>query len=306
MTTLGRLIFSIFSFATLIIFFIFLRIISVGNAAQKITYVPIATLKPTSIPTIKPISLEGVVKNALEGSKGTYSLSIKNLKTGEKFNQDEHKLYQAGSLYKLWLLGPIYNLLNANKMALSDVLSDNVGNLNRKFGVESDLSELPEDQDIAMTVNDAITQMITISHNYAAMLLLDKVGRPAINSYISSLGLKDSGLQDLPYTTSYDTSLFFEKLYKGEIIDKISSDKMLEILKKQTFNDGLPKLLPKNVEIAHKTGDIDLFKHDCGIVFSPKSDYIICILSESDFPSGAQERISQISKAVFDYFQQTD
>ena len=301
MTTIGKLIIGIFILATLLLLLFFSKKINSSGDSINLVYMPSPSVVPSLAPKVS--SLDLVVENALLGTNGSDSVYIKNLKNGESYAKEETKSYQAGSLYKLWLLGPVFNLINSEKLALSDELSDNVGNLNRKYGVDSALTELPETDTIGMTVNDAITQMITISHNYAAMLLLDKLGRTTINSYIKSIGLIDSGLLDLPYTTALDTSLFFEKLYKGEILDEVSSSKMLEILKQQTFNDGLPKYLPKNVVVAHKTGDIDMFKHDCGIVFSPKSDYIICILSESEFPSGAQERIAQVSKAVYDYFQ---
>lgn len=43
---------------------------------------------------------------------------------------------------------------------------------------------------------------------------------------------------------------------------------------KQKINDRIPKFLPKEVVVAHKTGDMDYFEHDVGIVYTPKGDYI--------------------------------
>ena len=77
---------------------------------------------------------------------------------------------------------------------------------------------------------------------------------------------------------------------------------MIALLKQQTLNDKLPKYLPENVEIAHKTGEIDRFSHDAGIVFFEKGDYIIVVLSETDNSPAANERIADISKKVFEYF----
>lgn len=304
MTSLGRIVFGFFSLATIVLVSFFIKVMNSSGNQEVIVYEPSpeVVVSPTPL-IIKSGSLSDVVNKSLEGTKGKYSIYIKNLKTGETFAKDENLVYQAGSLYKLWLLGPVFQLINSGNIKLSDVLSGNVGKLNREFGVDSEFTELPETDNITLTVNDAVTQMITISHNYAAMMLLDKVGREKVNNYIKSLGLNNSGLKDLPYTTAFDTALFFEKLYKGEVLNRESSLKMIDILVQQTFNDGIPRNLPKGLSIAHKTGDIDMFKHDCGIVFSPKSDYIICILSESDLPIGAQERIALISSAVYNYFQ---
>lgn len=77
---------------------------------------------------------------------------------------------------------------------------------------------------------------------------------------------------------------------------------MLTLLKNQKLNNKLPKHLPTKTVIAHKTGEIDLFTHDAGIVFSPHGDYIIVVMSETEFPPAADARIANISKSVFEYF----
>ena len=43
-------------------------------------------------------NLEVVVKNALKGTKGTYGIAVKNLKTGESYVVNEHQTCQAASL----------------------------------------------------------------------------------------------------------------------------------------------------------------------------------------------------------------
>ena len=118
-------------------------------------------------------------------------------------------------------------------------------------------------------------------------------------------GFKDSsvgGSGDSPKSTADDIALFFEKLYKGELANTQYTKEMLDLLKAQTLNDKLPKYLPKGTVVAHKTGEIDYLSHDGGIVYAPTGDYIIVVLSESSYPPGAEERIAQISKRVFDYF----
>jgi beta-lactamase class A len=92
-------------------------------------------------------------------------------------------------------------------------------------------------------------------------------------------------------------------LQKGELANAENTQKMLEFLKKQQLNDKIPADLPNNIVIAHKTGELGLFSHDAGIVYTPKGDYIIAVLSKSDTPAAAEKRIADVSKAVYDYFQ---
>jgi beta-lactamase class A len=79
---------------------------------------------------------------------------------------------------------------------------------------------------------------------------------------------------------------------------------MIDLLKRQRLNSKIPKYLPSEIQIAHKTGELFEASHDAGIVYSPNGDYIIVILSESDEASRplANERLAQVSKEVYNYF----
>lgn len=251
-------------------------------------------------------TLKNVIYNSLLGTKGTYGIVIKNLKTGQTYYYNEHRVFDTGSLYKIWVMSSTFSQIEKGKLKESEVLSQEIAILNDKFDIDSEDAELTTGT-ISLSVLSAIKQMITISHNYAALLLTEKIKVSTIKSFLTQNNFKESSVGQPPKTTAYDIALFFEKLYKGELGSKENTNKMLSILKAQQLNDGLPKYLPKSVQIAHKTGDIGWFKHDAGIVFLPQkdskaNDYIIVVLSESNSPIGAQDRIAKVSKAVYDYF----
>ena len=184
-----------------------------------------------------------------------------------------------------------------------EVLSKKISELNQDFDIDPDSAELT-DGTITLTVNSALNQMITISHNYAALLLAQRIEMTKVKSFLVTNNFSESNVGQPPKTSAYDIALFFERLYKGELASKQYTDEMLDLLKTQKLNDKLPKYLPKNTVIAHKTGEIDFFSNDAGIVFSEKGDYLIVVLSETDFPAEADDRIGQISKAVYEYFNQ--
>ncbi len=230
-------------------------------------------------------ALEGVVEKSMAGVQGRYAIYIKNLKNGESYFSKENEIFDAGSLYKLWLMEKVFKQINEGTLNEDDVLSGSITDLNKQFDIASDEAELTSGK-IEISIKAALEQMITISHNYAALLLLDKVGKANIPTKI----------------TAKEVGLFFERLYKKEIINEEYSNRMLDLLVKQKINDRIPKLLPTQIRVAHKTADIGLFEHDGGIVFSPKGDYIIVVLSESEMPDAAGKRIAELSKAVFDFF----
>lgn len=252
-------------------------------------------------PFLKP-NLKIVVQDALKDTKGRYGIFIKNLNSGEEFKLKEHDQFQPGSLYKLWLMGAVFEEIKSGDLNEDDQLSNSVDHLNQAFEIDPSEAELTTG-DISLSVKSAIEQMITISHNYAALLLTEKVSVSKIADFLTRYQFSESSVGDNLATTPQDIGLFFEKLYNGEIINAEYSQKMLDLLVKQQINDRLPKLLPEGTKIAHKTGDINYFENDGGIVYSPKGDYIIVVLSETDSPEAAGQKVAEISKIVYDYFQ---
>lgn len=250
-------------------------------------------------------SLKNTVENSMQGSKGDYAIVIINKETGESYQIQEHKTYESASLYKLWVMASVYDLIDKGKIKESGVLTKDIADLNKKFFIASESAEL-KDGEISMPVSQALTQMITISHNYAALLLSDRIGLKNVGTFLKNNGFNESAIGQPPKTTASDIALFYQKLFSGQLVNPVASTKMLELLKKQQLNDRIPKYLPSDVLVAHKTGEIDYFKHDAGIVYGKNGPYIFVVLSESEFPQSAAERIAILSKAVYDYFAEED
>ena len=248
------------------------------------------------------IGLEQIIAQSLKGSRGTYSVAVKNLKTNEEYFLDAERIYRTGSLYKLWVMATVFQQIQNGTISGDETIAGDIKSLNEKFNIDPELQELAEGT-INFTVNSALTQMITISHNYASLLLSDKVGLSNVKIFLEKYGFDKSKIgEDAPVSTASDITLFLEKLYKGEFASPENTTKMINLLKAQRLNDKLPKYLPETVAVAHKTGELDFLTHDAGIVYAENGDYIIVIFSESDYPPGAKERIAQISKAVYNYF----
>lgn len=247
--------------------------------------------------------LEAAVANALIGTYGKYAVVIKNLETGESYMRLEEDTFESASLYKLWLMATTFDQIAQGKLKENQLLTADVEDLNKRFQIASESAELTTGS-ISLTVRDSIEKAITISDNYAALLLTNKVKVSPMQKFLTANGFIHSKVGQPPKTTAYDISLFYEKLYQGQLINKLMSEEMLTILKRQALNDRIPKYLPDGIPIAHKTGELDGVKHDAGIVYSPKASYILVVLSESDDPLKAAERIALISKNVYEYFQQ--
>jgi beta-lactamase class A len=253
--------------------------------------------KPT---IVKNSKLTTIIENKLP-TIGTYAVFVKNLSTNETYTNNQNLQLPAASLYKLWIMAETYNQIQSGDLNKNEILRSSIPDLNSAFKINPNEAELTTGL-IYLSVNDALEQMITISHNYAALLLVQKLSLPKLQEFLANNKFTSSTIGEGSLTTASDIAKFYEQLYLGKIINSESSSQMLSLLKRQTLNNKIPKYLPPNLSIAHKTGELDDVTHDAGIVYSPKATYIIVVLTQTDNPTGANENISQISKAVYDYY----
>ena len=98
-----------------------------------------------------------------------------------------------------------------------------------------------------------------------------------------------------------------EKLLEGTIVDKATSDEIIEILKDcQTGLSRIRGLLPQDTVVAHKTGTIGGSTNDTGIVYLPyRGEHLLITVFTKDAKATAAERdrvIAEISRYAYDYF----
>ena len=124
--------------------------------------------------------------------------------------------------------------------------------------------------------------MIQLSENDPAEDLHEHLGFEAVNARAARMGMDDTSLSPLaPYvTTADDVAAFFTRLHAGRVVSPEADAAMLETLLGQQRADRIPAGLPEGTEIAHKTGRLDLFSHDAGIVQSPAGPFVLVLLTE--------------------------
>lgn len=230
-------------------------------------------------PTPSPnTNIQHLLETEVSKFPGTYNIYIKDLKTGQSYTLNSQEKIPSASIYKLTVMYKSYDALEK-------------GELKREQNLKTDL-----------TVQQALNLMITISDNESALLLAEKLGWANINNYLKDTGIDGFNLmvKDYPTTTAKATADLLEKIYKQEAVNPKSSEEMMNLLLKQTRNDRIPLNLPRNIEVAHKTGELDNFRHDAGIVFGLKSDYIFVFLTETPKPEDSYVNIAQLSKKLFE------
>jgi len=106
--------------------------------------------------------------------------------------------------------------------------------------------------------------------------------------------------------TPRQMTTLLEKLFRGEIVDRESSDEIIEFMSHSMTGDArISGLLPQGTRVAHKTGSISGSTNDIGIVFLPAGGHLIITVFTKDAKATSAERehaIAELSRFAYDYF----
>jgi beta-lactamase class A len=164
-----------------------------------------------------------------------------------------------------------------------------------------------------MTVRALIERMIVRSSNLATNLLIEKAKAENVMQLMRQLGAHDiqvrRGVEDTKAfraglnntTTAYDLLVLLRAIAEKKFLPARACEEMIEILRKQEFNEGLPAKLPAGTKVAHKTGSITKIYHDAGIVYPPqRKPYVIVVLTRGFAEEKrAHELVAKLSQAVY-------
>jgi beta-lactamase class A len=220
--------------------------------------------------------------------KGSAGIIIKDLDTGWVFAYRSDRLFPSASLVKIPIMAAVFQAEKDGKLTLDQLVTMKGSDQVTGSGV---IKAMPAGSQFA--VEKLLELMVTRSDNTAANILINLVGRDYLNAYFKRIGLRNTNLSRIMmdfkyrrqgienYTTPKDVSVLLEKMYKGSFINAEVSGKCLALLKLQKVNDRIPRRLPDDVVVAHKTGLERLVCHDAGIVFTERGDFLICVLTKS-------------------------
>jgi len=233
-------------------------------------------------------SLEKAMQSKLNNFNGNAGIIVEDLKMGWRISLNEDKLFPSASMVKIPIMAACFRAARDKKISLDSQL---VLKASHKTEGSGALKNKPVGS--RLTVDKLIELMITKSDNTAANMLIELLGFDYLNDFFKSEGLihtnlsrkmmdfryRKQGVEN--YTTAADISLILEKIYRKKFINRSISTKCLSLLLKQKVNDRIPKKLPQDVLVAHKTGLERNVCHDAGIVFTDQGHFLICVLTKS-------------------------
>ena len=253
------------------------------------------------------------VNRRLDGIMG---VAIRDLTSGETFLLRGDEIFPQASSIKIAVLAELYHqeqrgrrgehavarLADLYTVRAEDMVPDSFIMLGLTPGVTR------------VTNRDLATMMVAVSDNAATNVLIERLGMANIEHMLESVGLKNTHLQrkmmDIEaaregrenLSTPREMMTLLDAIYRNKLLDKELTADFFKILSTPK-DSSIPKLLPGDVVIANKPGELEAVRNDSGIVFVPNRPFVLCVMTtylrnERD----GQQAISEIGLATYEYF----
>ena len=278
--------------------------------------------RPTQAPAQR---LQGAIETITRSVNANWGIYIKSIETNEELAINADRQMETMSTIKIPLMIEAFEQIKAGKFKLSDKYTFVQADSQPGTGTIQRL-----DPGAVMTVKDLITMMIIVSDNTATEVLYRMVGGPdAVNARMAAIGLNSTRAMNIPskwfpqlrgaasteqfyrdgkypfgLSTPREMGRLLEMMERGTLIDKPSSELMLQIMRGQLYRTRIPRYLT-GYRVPHKTGDfLPYVADDVGMLEAQGRTIILSIFTGNHFGSGEmlENAIGLVAKEVADYF----
>jgi beta-lactamase class A len=292
-------------------------------AATIVALIPVGAQQPQQPPP--PQRLRAAIERTTRSVNATWGIYIKALESGEEIALDADRQMETMSTIKIPLMAEVFEQAKAGKFKLTDKYTFVQADSQPGTGTIQRL-----DPGAVMTVKDLITMMIIVSDNTATEVLYRMVGGPeAVNARMDALGLKNTRARNVPsswfpalraatsteqfyrdgahpfgLSTPREMGRLLEMMERGTLVDKPSSDLMLQIMRAQLYRTRIPRYVT-GYRIPHKTGDfLPYVGDDVGVLEAAGRTIVVSIFTGNHYGSGEalENAIGLVAKEVADYF----
>ncbi|RYU95855.1 serine hydrolase [Emticicia agri] len=225
------------------------------------------------------------------------SMSVEGMSGEEFFSYRPTVIVPSASVIKIPILMELMEKVKAKQIDLNKVY---ILQASDKTGGSGVIANMPDGK--KFTIRELAQEMIRSSDNTATNILIREVGMEAVNQNLMRLGSTQTRLNRIMmdtmavkqgrenYVNTLEINDLLRKIYKKEVATPALCEEMIEILKNCGDTTTIPRNLPKDVVIAHKTGGLAYVRGDAAIVYT-KEPFIISIFIEGFKEESTAERI---------------
>lgn len=252
------------------------------------------------------MSLLEYVLPLIEATPARVGFYFEDLTSGARVEHQGYQRFPAASVIKVPILLEVYRRAHLEELDLSEEI---LLEKSHKVGGAGILLEMHEG--LKLSLEDLCRLMIVVSDNTASNLLLDKVGAEAVNRLMADLGMKESWIgrrfmedpaPDRDNRMSpFDGALALKAVWDKELLGELA-EPAREILSRQQYREKIPLMLPPEIRVLHKTGELDGVRHDAALIESPRGAYLLSLFTDQGgAPWEVDLGLARISRACFDW-----
>ncbi len=242
------------------------------------------------------------------------SMSVKSLNnTRVNFDHRADERVPSASVIKLPIMLEMMERVNIGKLNLDEI---HILTNAEKVGGSGVLQTYPDQSRVRY--RELLRLMMVLSDNTATNIIISKLGPETINQRIHTIGLTKSQLNRVMmdtvsakqgrdnFVSAKDMNTLLENVYRHQVTTPELCNQMIEILKQNADTLCIPRLLPKNIVIAHKTGTLTYVRGDAGIVYAKSGrrdePFLISAFVEGVSMEESERIIGELSLMCYTYF----
>src|SRR5438876_3883957 len=242
-----------------------------------------------------------------------YQRAAGKLSLSDRIEVDPSDVHPGGTI-ALLLDGPglqmsIHNLINlmmrVSDNSAADILLNRIGPANVTARMRSlGLDKIRVDRS---TLEMILDQEGLDYDTYGKLPLVQLRERlDAIDSQTAARANERFNSTEKDVATPRQMTLLLDKIYRGEIVDRATSDEMMEFMNHSMIGQTrIPALLPEGTRVVHKKGTISGSPNDTGVVFLPGGGHLLMTVFTKDAKAPAADRehvVAEIARFAYDYF----
>lgn len=255
--------------------------------------------------------MEHSIANIVRDADAVVGVAVLDLADQRAYYLNADAVYPTASTIKIAVLGELYRQHERKTGAkLDDLYVVNA----RDFADHEGALHAMTPGVTRLTNRDLAALMVSLSDNAATNVLIERLGMDRINDWLATFDLQHTRLRRRMLdvnaaregrentATPRELAALLRALHDGRAFSRATTDDFIAMLGVEQVG-YLGRLLPADLRVANKPGNLDGVRNDAGIVFTPGRPFAIAVMiTFARNEVHAEHSIARIAQAAWSYF----
>lgn len=248
---------------------------------------------------------------------GRAGIFVKDLETGETWSYQADSIFPTASIIKIPIMVGVMDQVHRGILDYHQPLEykDSL-----YYAGEDILGSFKDGEKIAL--DKVMMLMLTMSDNTASLWLQHLAGTGThINELMADYELENTRMNSRTpgrradwekygwgQTTPSEMARLMEMIYRGEVVSKAASERMLRNLTRNYWDTEALIVLPPDVNTFSKNGAVSASRSEVVLVNSRGHDYVFCVMTDGledtswDYENEGWQFIRRVSALLYAHF----